>query len=233
MAQPVCAVVGVGIGNGAAIARRFARGGYGVALLARGDAVTAPLAKELPGARQYACDAADPAALEPVFARVAAEMGEVETLIYNAGGGTWGSIEEVDAAAFEAAWRVNALGLFVAAQLVIPAMKRKGAGSIVAISATAARRGMPRTASFAPAKSAQRILAESMARTLWPAGIHVAVVPIDGVVDLPRTRERLKDKPDDFFVKPDDVAETVWNLVRQPRSTWSFELEVRPYRETW
>ena len=233
MAAPVCAVVGVGVGNGTAIARRFARGGYGVALLARGDAVTAPLAKELPGARQYACDAADPAALEPVFARVAAEMGEVETLIYNAGGGTWGSIEELDVQAFEAAWRINALGLFAAARLVIPAMKRKGAGNIVAISATAARRGMPRTAAFAPAKSAQRILAESMARTLWPAGIHVAVVPIDGIVDLPRTRERMKDKPDEFFVKPDDVAETVWNLVRQPRSTWSFELEVRPYRETW
>jgi NAD(P)-dependent dehydrogenase (short-subunit alcohol dehydrogenase family) len=80
---------------------------------------------------------------------------------------------------------------------------------------------------------AQRGLAESMARHLWPAGIHVCLIVIDGVVDLPRTRQRMAGKPDEFFVKPDDVAATAAWLVQQPRSAWSFEVEARPFGETW
>jgi NAD(P)-dependent dehydrogenase (short-subunit alcohol dehydrogenase family) len=112
-------------------------------------------------------------------------------------------------------------------------MKRKGAGSIVVIGATASRRGMPRTASFAPAKAAQRSLAESMARQLWPAGIHVSLIIIDGVIDLERTRERMPDKSDDFFLKPDDIAATAHWLTEQPRSAWAFEVEARPFGEKW
>jgi len=103
----------------------------------------------------------------------------------------------------------------------------------VFIGATASRRGAARTAAFAPAKAAQRSLAESMARSLGPAGIHVSLIVIDGVVDLPRTRQRLPDKPDEFFVRPDDVAATAAFLVGQPRSAWTFELEARPFGETW
>ena len=86
---------------------------------------------------------------------------------------------------------------------------------------------------FASAKGAQRLLAESMARALWPAGIHVALIIVDGVVDLPRARERLKDKPDSFFVQPDAVAGTALRLVQQHRSAWSFEVEARPSGEQW
>ena len=112
-------------------------------------------------------------------------------------------------------------------------MKAKGSGAIIVIGATASRRGAARTAAFAPAKAAQRSLAESMAKHLGPAGIHVAVIIIDGVVDLPRTRKAMPDRPDDFFVKPEDVAATAHWLAAQPRSAWSFEVEARPFAEKW
>jgi NAD(P)-dependent dehydrogenase (short-subunit alcohol dehydrogenase family) len=231
--KKVCAVVGVGPGNGAALARRFAAEGYAVALLARGAELTNALAKELPGARAFTCDVADPASIERAFAAVRETLGDIDTLVYNAGSGAWGTIEDATPADFEAAWRVNALGAFVASKQVIGAMKKAGRGNIVFIGATASRRGNVKTAVFAPAKAAQRSLAESMARYLWPAGIHVSVIVVDGVVDLPRTRAMMKYKPDAFFLKPDDLAETVFRVTEQPRSTWSFEVEARPFGETW
>jgi len=231
--KPVCAVVGVGPGNGAALARRFHREGYAVALLARSSEFSATLATELEGSRAYACDVGDETALERTFAAIAAEMGPVEALLYNAGSGVWGNIEEVSARDFEQSFRINALGAFVAAKQVIPAMKQAGRGNIVFIGATASRRGNVKTAAFAPAKAAQRSLAESLARYLCPAGIHVAVVILDGVVDLPRTRKMMPDKPQSFFVSPDDLAESVLALTQQKRSVWSFELEARPFGETW
>jgi NADP-dependent 3-hydroxy acid dehydrogenase YdfG len=233
MAKPVCAVVGIGPGNGAALARRFAKEGYAVALLARRTETSDRLAAELPDARAYACDVRDPAAIAATFAAIAKEMGPVDVVAYNAGAGTWGTVEEITAENFENAWRTNALGLLAVTQAVIPAMKAKGAGAIVVIGATASRRGMPKTVAFAPAKAAQRSLAEGLARHLWPQGIHVAIVILDGVVDLERTRKAMPDKGDDFFIQPDDVAETAWWLTRQPRSAWSFEVEARPFGEKW
>jgi NAD(P)-dependent dehydrogenase (short-subunit alcohol dehydrogenase family) len=233
MTKPVCAVVGIGPGNGQALARRFAAAGYGLALLSRRTDLSAALAAELGDARAYECDVADAASVSRAFERIRADLGEVDVLVFNAGSGTWGSVEEISPQGFETAWRINALGLLLTAQAVIPAMKRKGAGSIVVIGATASRRGMPRTAAFAPAKAAQRSLAEAMARQLWPAGIHVSLIIIDGVVDLARTRQQMADKPDDFFLKPDDIAETAYWLTRQNRSAWSFEVEARPFGEKW
>lgn len=233
MSQPVCVVIGIGPGNGGAIARRFAREGYSLALLSRSTELSSKLASELGNARAYACDAADPASVKDAFGRIRKELGEVDVLVYNAGSGTWGNVEEVSPHDLESAWRVNVLGAFTAAREVIPAMKQRGAGSIVFIGATASRRGGAKAAAFSQAKAAQRTLAESMARHLWPAGIHVALVIIDGVVDLPRTRERASGKPDSFFVKPDDVAASVYWLTQQPRSAWSFEVEARPFGEVW
>lgn len=233
MSQPVCVVLGVGPGNGAAIARRFAHEGYRVALLSRSTNFSEKLATELGNTRAYACDAANPEAVKAAFAHIPKDLGEVDVLVYNAGSGTWGNVEEVNARDLETAWRVNVLGAFTAGREVIPAMKQRGAGSIVFIGATASRRGGAKAAAFAQAKAAQRTLAESMARHLWPAGIHVALVVIDGVVDLPRTRERMPGKPDSFFVKPEDVAATVYWLSQQPRSAWSFEVEARPFGESW
>jgi len=231
--QPVCVVVGVGPGNGAAFARRFAGEGYRVALLARQRALSDELARALEGARAYVCDVSDAASIDAAFGAIERELGAPEVVVYNAGSGVFATFDEVSAADFESAWRVNALGLLLVAQRVAPAMKAAGRGSLVVVGATASRRGVPRTAAFAPAKAAQRSLCESLARTLWPSGVHVALIIVDGVVDLPRTRAWMKDKPDDFFVRPDDVADTAVHLVRQPRSAWSFEVEARPFGESW
>lgn len=232
-ALPVCAVVGVGPGNGTALARRFAAEGHAVALLARTTATTEPLAAALPHARAFACDVTDPASITAAFASIAAELGPVETLLYNAGPGTWGTVEETTAEQLEQAWRVNALGLLLAAQQVIPAMKEAGRGMILVTGATASRRGAARFTAFAAAKAAQRSLAQSMARHLGPQGIHVALLVVDGVVDLPYTRQMMPDQPDAFFMKPDDIAQVAWDTCRQPRSAWSFEVEVRPFGESW
>ena len=233
MGKPVCVIVGVGPGNGAAFARRFSDGGFAVALLARKLELTNQLAAELPDAKAYACDVTDNSSIERAFGAIRQNLGEVDVLIYNAGSGSWGTVEEVTPRDLELALRVNATGLLVSAQAVMGAMKAKKKGSIVVIGATASRRGGAKTAAFAPGKAAQRSLAESMARHLWPAGIHVSLIIIDGVIDIPSTRARMKDKPDTFFLKPADIAETAFHLTAQAPSAWSFEVEARPFGETW
>jgi NAD(P)-dependent dehydrogenase (short-subunit alcohol dehydrogenase family) len=233
---PVCAVVGVGPGNGEAFARRFAADGYAVALMARRTGLTAKLAAELPPAKSYACDVADAASVEAAFSAARVDLGDVDALIFNAGSGggpVWGNVEEVKAEALESLWRINTLGLFLAARQTIPAMRRKGAGAIIVVGATASRRGAAGAAAFAQAKMAQRALAESMARHLWPAGIHVALIVVDGVVGGPVTRSRFTDRPDDFFIDPTGVAAIAADLVKQDRAAWSFEVEARPFKERW
>jgi NAD(P)-dependent dehydrogenase (short-subunit alcohol dehydrogenase family) len=231
--RPVCVVIGVGPGNGAAFARRFDREGYALALVARSETYSATLATELTEARAFACDAGDPAAITRTFAAIRAQLGDPAVVVYNAGSGTFGPFEDISVADLESSWRINTLGLFAVAKEVVPAMQTAGAGSIIIVGATASRRGVPRTIAFAQAKAGQRALAESLARHLWPKGIHVALIIIDGVVDLPRTRQYMKDKPDAFFVAPDDVANTAAFLANQPRQAWTFELEARPFGETW
>src|SRR5882757_9497084 len=136
MSKPVCAVVGVGPGNGAAFARRFAGEGFAVALLARTGALTSELTAQLPDSRAYVCDVAEPSSVERAFEAIRRELGEVDVLVYNAGSGTWGTLEEVTAANLETAFRVNTTGLFASARAVIPAMKARGTGNIVVVGAT-------------------------------------------------------------------------------------------------
>ncbi len=233
MKKPVCVVVGVGPGNGAAFASRFAKEGYHLALLARSGHFIKPLAAKFENAYAYECDVENSDSINKTFVQIKQDLGDIDALIYNAGSGHWGNIEEIKPEEFESNWRVNALGLMLVGQQVIPVMKEKGRGNIIVIGATASRRGGINTVAFAPAKAAQRSLAESMAKYLWPYGIHVALVIIDGIVDLPKTRERMPDKPDTFFVNPNDIASTVFWLTQQPRSAWSFEVESRPYGEIW
>lgn len=228
-----CVVVGVGPGNGSAIAERFDAAGYQVALLARSEDFTQKLAKSFKNAKAYVCDVEEIENIRQTFARIAEEFGKIDTVVYNAGSGHWGTIEEIDVSQFESNWRVNVRGLFLVSQIVLPSMKKRQDGQIIIIGATASKRGKATTTAFASAKAAQRSLAESMARYCWPHGVHVAIVTIDGIVDLPKTRAQMQDKPDDFFVKPQDVAATVYGLTQQPKSTWVFEVEVRPYGENW
>lgn len=229
----VAVIAGVGPGNGAALARRFAQAGYAVAMLARSRKTLDVLEAEIDGARGYECDVGSAEAVEKAFATIGTDLGTVDALLYNAGSGVFGDVEAITPEQFENTWRVNAYGALLCSQQVIPAMKAAGRGAIVFIGATASRRGGPRSAAFAPAKAAQRSLAESMARSLWPSGIHVSLVVVDGIVDLPRTRAARPDKPDDFFIKPSGVAETAFQLAHQDPSAWSFEVEARPFGESW
>lgn len=231
--KQVCAVVGVGIGNGAALARRFSDDGYAVALLARSDKVSGELAQALPDAKAFPCDVGDPASIAKAFADIRAQLGEVDVVAYNVGSGVFGNLDQVSVEDLERGLRVNALGLFLVAKEVVPAMRKAGSGAIIVTGATASRRGVPRTMAFAPAKAAQRSLCEALARQLGPEGIHVALIIVDGVVDLPRTREMMKDKPDAYFVKPSGVADLASMLVKQDRSAWTFEAEARPFGESW
>ena len=230
MTKPVCAVVGIGPMNGASLARKFAAEGYGVALLSRSTDFSRDLAAELGSAKAYACDVSDPAAVEVAFKSVAEDLGDIDVLVYNAGSGVWGNIEELSAEDFEFSWRINAMGAFLTSKQVIPAMKARGSGSIIIIGATASLRGKPFTTAFAPAKAAQRSLAQAMARHLWPSGIHVSLIIVDGGIKSvdadtnPGAPENLN---------PDDVATTAYFLSQQPRSAWSFEVDVRPSQENW
>lgn len=182
----------------------------------------------------YSCDVSDPTSVAAAFDTIEADLGAVDVLLFNAGSGVFKSVEEITPAEFEAAWRVNAYGSLLCAQAVIPAMNRRGSGAILFFTgAPASLRGGKTTAAVAPAKAAQRSLAESMARTLWPASIHVGLIIVDGVVDLPATRRAMPDKEDDFFVDPAGLAETAWFLAHQDRRAWSFEVEARPFGERW
>ncbi len=238
MRDKVAVVAGVGPGTGASLARRFHAEGYALALLGRDPAFGNTLAAELGGvepgsATAYACDVGDPNAVTKAVAAIRRDLGDPDVLLFNASLGAFGGIEAITPAQFEAAWRVTTLGALLMSQALIPAMKAKGHGAIVFTGATASRRGGPRSAAFAPAKAGQRVLAESMARSLWPVGIHVAIIIVDGVIDIARTRKGLPDKPEDFFVKPDAIATIAADLVRQDRSAWSFEVEARPFKESW
>lgn len=229
MSKPVCAVIGIGPKNGEAFARIFHRHGLRLALMSRSTELSARLAGEFGNSKAYACDATDPESLISAFAEVNNDFGGVDVLIYNAGSGSWKTVEEITADEFERSWRVNALGSLVAAQQVIPAMKARGSGSIIFVGATASLRGRPKTAGFAPAKAAQRILAQSMAKHLGPQGIHVALLIIDGQIgDADSEQSRAGKRLD-----PRDIAETAYQITQQPRSAWSFEVDLRPMQETW
>lgn len=231
--KPVCVIVGVGPGNGDAFARHFSLAGYQVALLSRSTDFTSALAKEIVDSKAYSCDVTNEVSINDTFDTIRNDMGEVNTLIFNPGAGVWKSVEEITIDEFEQSWRVNALGALLVSKQVIPAMKENKSGNIIFIGATASRRGGAKTAAFAPAKAAQRSLAESMARHLGCSGIHVATVIVDAVVDTPNTRKMMPNKPDEFFMQPMDLAEIVFNLSQQKPSTWSSEIEVRPFGEVW
>ena len=228
----VCLVTGVGWGTGASIVRRFAAE-YQVAMLARDAERLTKIAAETPSAHAFPCDVADASALEAAVDDVRERLGDPDVVVHNAVGGAFGEFSEIDPAVLERNFAVNTVALLRLAQLTTPAMVERGSGSIVCTGNTAAYRGKPTFAGFAPTKAAQRILAESMARSLGPKGVHVAYVAIDAVIDLRWTRRRSPDAPDEFFCKPDDIAGEVWHLAHQPKSAWSFDVTIRPFGENW
>ena len=230
---PVCLVTGVGPGTGSAIVRRFAAGGYGVAMLARSPDRMAALEAELAGVYSFACDVTDTAALADTVAAITASHGAPSVVVHNAVGGAFGDFLSIDPAVLERNLQVNVMALLHLARLTAPAMIAVGSGALIATGNTSAYRGKANFAGFAPSKAAQRILLESIARKVGPLGVHAAYVAIDAVIDVPWTREQMPDKPDDFFCQPADIAEEVYRVAHQPRSAWSFNVEIRPSGEPW
>ena len=227
--KPIALITGVGPGTGAALVRRFAQGGYRVAMMARDADRLKALEDEIPDAFALPCDVADAAALKQAIAKIDAP----KVLVHNAVGGAFGTFLDVDPAVLQHNFDVNVLALLHLARFVAPAMIAAKDGAIIVTGNTSALRGRSTFAGFAPTKAAQRILAESMARELGPKGVHVAYVVIDAAIDVPWQRQRLPDAPDDFFCKPASIAEEVFHLTQQPRDAWSFLSEVRPFHEKW
>ena len=214
----IALIGGAGEGLGAALGRRFAKGGCEVVLSSRSQGERADLREE--------------SEVVGLFDRVE-KRGPIEVAIFNPGANFRAPIAETPAEMFEKVWRLSCYAGFLFGREAARRMLARGRGTILFTGATASLRGGKATAAFAPAKAAQRSLAQSMARTLWPRGIHVALMIVDGVVNLPRTREAMPDRPDTFFVDPASVAEMAWFLAHQDRQAWSFEVETRPFGETW
>jgi len=169
-----------------------------------------------------------------VLQAVEEELGAIDVVIYNADLAQFGTLEDISEAQFEQTWRVGTLGLFTTAKLLGPRMEQRGSGTMIVSGATAALRGNVWTTAFAASKSAQRNLAQSLAKQLGPKGIHVAYLVIDGVIDTEDTRKNFApNEPDEFFMDPKHIAETALMLAGQDKSAWTFEIDLRPFCEKW
>ena len=233
MSKPLCVVAGVGPGNGLAFCNRFAGEGYRVALLARSFGRVQHYAQGREDIYPFACDLSDPGAIAHTFVEIESTLGTADVVIYNAGSGVFGSPMDTSLEDFEDAWKINALGLLSVARTVAPGMVERGSGTILVTGATASLRGGANFAAFSAAKAAQRNLAQSLARSLGPQGVHVALVIVDGIIDMPRTREMFPDLPDSAYMQPDDIADAYFHLARQKPSAWTFELDLRSCNEKW
>jgi len=228
--SPVALIVGTGSGISASLARALAKEGYRLALASRRPEQFAALAEEV-GARSIAVDAAEPEGVAALFADVDRALGTPDFVLYNASYRTRGPFVELKPEDVLQALRVSTFGAFLVAQAAARRMLAKGAGAIFFTGASASVKGYAQSAPFAMAKFGLRGLAQSMARELGPKGIHVAHFVIDGGVrNAARGRFEDRDAPDSLL-DPDAIAETYMSVLRQPRSAWSLEVELRPWVE--
>ena len=237
------AVIGAGDHIGAAIVRKFAAEGFAVHAGRRNGDKLAPLLAQFPGGEVTgrALDAR-------VGEDTAAFLGQAEAIaplacvIFNVGANVQFPIGETTDRVFRKVWEMACFAGFVAVREAAAIMVARGVGAIFVTGATAGLRGNPGYAAFAAAKAGLRAVAQSAARELWPQGLHVAHLVIDAGVDTAWVRERMIERmgadayaalPDDVLMPPAAVAEAYWALYNQPRAAWTFEQEIRPYRETW
>jgi NAD(P)-dependent dehydrogenase (short-subunit alcohol dehydrogenase family) len=223
-------IVGAGSGISASVARGLAAAGLKIGLAARNIEKLAPLAAEI-GAERFSVDASDPAAVAHLFDAAEARFGAPEIVLYNASARAPGPIAEIDPEAARKASEISAYGGFLVVQQAARRMIPKGHGAILLTGASASVKGFPHSAIFAMGKFALRGLAQSTARELAPEGIHVAHFVIDGGVRSAR-RPDPADRPDSTL-DPDAIAQTYLDVLRQPRSAWSLEVELRPWVETF
>jgi len=219
-------IVGAGSGLSASLARLFAAEGMRVVLAARNTGKLAALAKET-GALTIACDASIPSQVEAMFAQVPAP----ELVVYNAGYRTRGPLVSLDPKEVERTLTISAYGGFLVGQAAAKRMLPRASGSIFFTGASASIKGYAESAPFAMGKFALRGLAQSMARELAPKGIHVAHFVIDGGISRGAGDSRAEDRGADGMLLPDEIAKNYLNVYRQHRSTWTWEVELRPWVE--
>ena len=226
----IALIVGAGPGISASLARGLAAAGLKVGVAARNVEKLAPLAAET-GAQTFAVDASQPAAVARLFEDVDGRLGEPDIVVYNASARALGPIAELDPEAVRKAIEISAFGGFLVVQQAARRMIPHGRGAILLTGASASVKGYPHSAAFAMGKFALRGLAQSVARELGPKGIHVAHFVIDGGVRSAR-RPDPADRPDSTL-DPNAIAQTYLEILRQPRSAWSLEVELRPWLETF
>jgi NAD(P)-dependent dehydrogenase (short-subunit alcohol dehydrogenase family) len=221
-------IVGAGSGLSAALARAFSKAGMKLALAARSTGDLSALSQET-GAKTFACDASKREDVSKLFVEVDAALGPPGVVVYNASYRTRGALIDLDAAEVEKAIAVSAFGGFLVAQEAAKRMLPRGRGAILLTGASASVKGYAQSAPFAMGKFALRGLAQSLARELSPQGVHVAHFVIDGGIRSAR-RPDPPDKPDSTL-DPDAIAATYLHILQQPRSAWSWEVELRPWTE--
>ncbi len=229
-------IIGAGDFLGGAIARRFAREGYHVvATRRRGDlgSLISAIVEAGGGATAVHSDARDEDQVIELIERVETEIGPISVCVYNIGANVSFPITDTTSRVYRKVWEMAAFGAFLIGREVARRMLERERGTIIYTGASASVRGKSGFAAFSGAKQAKRALAQSMARELGPKGIHVAHVIVDGAIDNEMTRERFPEwfetRPEDGIMQPEHLAENFWNLHVQPRSAWTFELDLRPY----
>ena len=221
-------IVGAGEGLSASLARLFSREGIRVALAARSVEKLGALCSET-GARAFACDATNADEVERLFGLVEREIATPDLVVYNASGRSRGAFTDLVPAEVEQAIAVSAFGGFLVAQQAAKRMLPNKHGAILFTGASASVKGYAQSAPFAMGKFALRGLAQSMARELSLQGIHVAHFVIDGGIRS-KARTEPVERPDSML-DPDAIAFSYWNVLQQPRSAWTWELELRPWVE--
>jgi len=240
----VALIIGAGDFIGAAIARRFAAGGFTTVVARRNVEKLAPLVAAIAssGGRVHAAslDARKEEDVQAAFESIERDLGPLAVVVFNVGANVNFPIRDTTSRVFRKVWEMACFGGFLTGREAAKVMVPRGRGSIFFTGATASLRGGKGYSAFASAKSGLRMLTQSMARELWPENIHVAHLVIDAGVDTAWVRERIRatggdpdSLPPDTLMDPASVAEAYWSLHHQPRDAWAFELEIRPYRETW
>lgn len=223
-------IVGAGPGISASVARKLSAAGLKVAIASRSPEKLGPITKAT-GALALRVNAVEPADVERLFSEVDARLGEPDLVLYNASGRVRGRIVELDPEQVRQAIAVSALGGFLVVQQAARRMLPHEHGAILLTGATASVKGFPLSSAFAMGKFALRGLAQSAARELAPHGIHVAHFVIDGGVRS-AVRPDPADRPDSLL-DPDAIAQVYLDVLRQHRSAWSWEVELRPWVETF
>ena len=232
--QRVAIVAGVGPGLGAALVRKLVAERCRVGMFARSAAFIGKLAAEIgTDALAVPTDISDAKQVAAGFRKMRRQFGPVEILIAHASGSVGEGIMKTTPVQFEQSWRIAVMGAFLCAREAVPDMLKRQRGAIVFTGATSSVRGRGGAVAFSSAKFAVRGLAESLAVELWPRGIHVAHIVIDGVIDTPKARRRYKPSAREPLLKPEAIADSYWNLIQQDRSAWSLEIDLRPEREAF